>query len=272
MEEGVAQLFRQQLALHPDAYLQQHSRNRAAIRRHIQAFKKYQKFIPGQGKVLDWGCNHALDACLIKMALDKNTDIYGCDVGETGKYEIFHQFANLNYTRISHIYKLPYPDNYFDAVVGSGVLEHVPNDQESLKEIYRILKPYGHFIVTFLPNSYSYIEFRSRALGLSQHLRLYSLGGLKKIFLHSGFWPVKSGYHGFLPTLSSGIAIPNRVLMDRYMENFHKFDTILEQIWGLRRFSQNIFIVGKKMLSMEYDSTYPPPEPLPWGLRKTPLS
>jgi len=49
-------------------------------------------------------------------------------------------------------------------VMGSGVLEHVPNDSESLKELYRIIRPGGYFIMTMLPNQYSYTEWLNRRL------------------------------------------------------------------------------------------------------------
>jgi ubiquinone/menaquinone biosynthesis C-methylase UbiE len=52
---------------------------------------------------------------------------------------------------LSEIVKLPYPDDSFDAVLASGVLEHVPLDYESLKELHRVLRVRGRMIVTYLP-------------------------------------------------------------------------------------------------------------------------
>jgi len=49
------------------------------------------------------------------------------------------QFAGLQYERLPDLIRLPYPDGSFDAVISSGVLEHVPFDYESLKELDRVL-------------------------------------------------------------------------------------------------------------------------------------
>jgi ubiquinone/menaquinone biosynthesis C-methylase UbiE len=43
--------------------------------------------------------------------------------------------------------KIPYPDNYFDLVVSSEVIEHVPNTKKALKEMIRVTKPGGNLII-----------------------------------------------------------------------------------------------------------------------------
>ena len=39
--------------------------------------------------------------------------------------------------------RLPFPDNTFDRIIASEVLEHVSDDQVALDEIFRVLKPGG---------------------------------------------------------------------------------------------------------------------------------
>ena len=51
-----------------------------------------------------------------------------------------------------NIYALPYPDNTFDAVILSEILEHIDDDVAGLKEIYRVLKPGGVVAIT-VPNA-----------------------------------------------------------------------------------------------------------------------
>ena len=46
---------------------------------------------------------------------------------------------------------LPFPGNYFDLVISHEVLEHVGNDQQSVSEIIRVIKPGGRLIL-FVPN------------------------------------------------------------------------------------------------------------------------
>lgn len=46
---------------------------------------------------------------------------------------------------------MPFPDNYFGAVISNSVLEHIPQVQPVLDEASRVLKPGGLLIITF-PN------------------------------------------------------------------------------------------------------------------------
>lgn len=243
IEETISKLYKAQLAIKHDPYLYDHSCNKSVLRRHLQVFKRYREFV--SGKVLDWGCRHAVDACVIKMVFGNKVELFGCDIEEV-PYKAFFDFSNLNYTTILHPYRLPYEDDAFDTIVGSGVLEHVPSDTESLKEIYRVLKPGGHFIITFLPNKFSYTEALSPVLGGTSHRRKYTVKGIKTALLHNGFEPISVGRHQILPALSSGKAIGNNDMVRSLTENLFKANSVLENVWPINLFSSNIFVVSKK--------------------------
>lgn len=55
-------------------------------------------------------------------------------------------FSNVK-TLIGDVTQLPFPDETFDAVVGNAVLHHF-DLQTTLPELYRVLKPGGHFFFT----------------------------------------------------------------------------------------------------------------------------
>ncbi len=56
----------------------------------------------------------------------------------------------------ANIYAMPYPDNTFDAVILSEVLEHVDDDVAALREAYRVLKPGGVVAITVPHQNYPF--------------------------------------------------------------------------------------------------------------------
>ncbi len=52
----------------------------------------------------------------------------------------------------ANIYRLPYPDDTFDAVILSEILEHIDHDVDGLREVRRVLKPGGVIAIT-VPNA-----------------------------------------------------------------------------------------------------------------------
>jgi Methyltransferase domain len=74
------------------------------------------------------------------MLRGSTIELYGCDIHAEG-YQAFFDFAGLRYQQLKHHYSLTYEDIFFDAVIGTAALEHLPNDSESLNELYRVIKP-----------------------------------------------------------------------------------------------------------------------------------
>jgi SAM-dependent methyltransferase len=81
------------------------------------------------------------------------------------------------------ITEIPYPDDAFDAVLCSHVLEHVQDDRRAMRELHRVLRPGGWAIVlvpldpsreeTYEDPAITTPEARQRAYWGSDHLRLY---------------------------------------------------------------------------------------------------
>jgi ubiquinone/menaquinone biosynthesis C-methylase UbiE len=228
--------------------------NHLIIRRQVDVFNIYKEYLRGSNKILDWGCKHGVDAYLASQFLSsEKLEIHGCDFSEE-KHGILYKHCNLKYSELNHSYTLPYTNNYFDSIISSGVLEHVPNDYESLKEIYRILKNDGYLIITFLPNQSSYTESIDTLLKLNRgHKRKYSLNLTKKCLLHSGFVPLTWGFHQLMPSLaslnSSNDSRRLRMLLP-IVEGVYSLNGLAEKLWPLNIFATNIFIIAQKKMSI----------------------
>lgn len=202
----LGELYAAQIEQSPhDAYLRQHAEP-AFVAGAEKVFAFYEPYLPQAGKILDWGCRHAPDACLVR-ARCPGVEIEGCDVLAPDQYRVFYDYAGLRYRRLGHLFQLPYDDASFDAVIAAGALEHVAMDYESLKELHRVLRPDGRLIVTYLPNRASIEEWRLRRKNAPSHARLYSRREFRDLLLHTGFLPVVLGYQTQLDLLPRANAL-----------------------------------------------------------------
>jgi SAM-dependent methyltransferase len=166
------------------------------IRDQVRTFEWYRRHLPRSGRVLDWGCRHAPDSCLLRTTFGERLRLFGCDFQEPMLYPAFHSYSRLDYTQVSHPLELPYEDNSFDVVIGAGVLEHTALDYDSLRQLYRVLKPDGKLIVYYLPNYWSIQEWYRRTVRKEAfHRRLYRLPTVLETIKHFGFYPLEGGYH-----------------------------------------------------------------------------
>jgi SAM-dependent methyltransferase len=96
-------------------------------------------------------------------------------------------------------FKIPFPDETFDAVVSFQVLEHVPDSKLMLSEIHRVLKKSGKILIT-APLIWSEHE-------VPFDFNRWTSYGISKLLLASGFTIVRQGKVGSVFTL-----IPSLIL------------------------------------------------------------
>ena len=119
----------------------------------------YQKYLPLQKPVLDLGCG---DGFFAKVTFAQQIDI-GLDMVDSrlkeNKYNSYKKIVTYDGKRI------PYPDNYFATVVSNCVLEHIPDIDQTLSEIYRVLKKGGLFLTTVMSAPWEEYLFGNIFLG-----------------------------------------------------------------------------------------------------------
>lgn len=100
-------------------------------------------------------------------------------------------FTDKHYD-ITHI---PEPDEHFGLILCFHILEHIPDDRQAIRELYRITKPDGGVFIQTPFTAGKMIEDKSittaaerlRQFGQEDHVRVYSVEGLAGRLNEAGF-------------------------------------------------------------------------------------
>lgn len=103
-----------------------------------------------EGKVLDVGCGNGY---LLLPLKHKGCEVYGIETNPKS-VNVCNELGLNVFCGILEDAK--FPDEFFDTVVMSQVLEHLSSPKASLREIFRILKPGGKVFI-YCPNANSYL-------------------------------------------------------------------------------------------------------------------
>lgn len=149
---------------------------------------------------------HRLYYLYLKNIIPKNKSLKLLHFApEKGMSMFFKSYSNLDYLSVDidqdkamkkeDITNLSFPDNSFDIIFCSHVLEHVEDDQKAMGELRRVLKPSGFALVgvpikntskTFEDFSVVDPEEREKVFGQDDHVRIYGKD-FKTRLEHSGF-------------------------------------------------------------------------------------
>lgn len=183
-------------------------------------------------RVLDWGTGKGHISYLLKAA---GFNVISCDIASAEDDSSFGQDTpilkekSISVISLNDPWILPFKDGEFDLVVSFGVLEHVPNDYESLRELHRVIKPGGIFFFSFLPFWLSWSQRLAHLRGNWYHPKLYGTKTLTHMAVNAGF-KVGSIWHGQLFPKNS---FPHSNLLERV-------DRFLTWSTPLKNFATNI--------------------------------
>lgn len=169
------------------------------MRRHVDLDDK---------RILDVGCGVG---AFVRRLREFSPNVVGFDVDRERVVEGGEQVPGLALAVGEH---LPYADDTFDVVLLHEVLEHVTDDQATLRETHRVLAPGGKAVI-FCPNRLYPFETHGIFLGkryvfgnmplinylpdpvrdrLVPHARAYTKGRLRRIYRRAGLRPLVHSY------------------------------------------------------------------------------
>ncbi len=149
-------------------------------RRLFLEFKK-EVFTTQPIKLLDISPSRSL---YFQFNKSKNIDYYPSDLSDDFMSKYQYDLTDM-----------PVEDNYFDVIICFHILEHIEKDTLAMKELYRTLKPRGLIFVQtpfksgeiYENSAITNPEDRKVHFGQDDHVRIYSVDGLKQRLTAVGF-------------------------------------------------------------------------------------
>ena len=166
----------------------------------------FDRFPVARGdRVLDMGCGGGRHAfALYRMG----ADVTALDRSASDLVDVEQMFAAMRAegevpagararTVRGDAYALPFEDEAFDRVIAAEILEHLPQDEDAMAELYRVLRPGGLLAVTVprwgpekvcwaLSDAYHEVE--------GGHVRIYRGDELTGRLTRAGLEPLGTGH------------------------------------------------------------------------------
>ena len=192
--------------------------------RSIDHIEKASKLIPKNANVLDLGCGHGHHMYLLKQ-LRPDINIIGIDINTQKLWKLL-KLERFD-IRIMNGENLSFMDKTFDVILSFGVIEHVNDDIQFLKEANRVLKDDGKILIFNLPNKYSFTEIIAGLIGMENHKKRYSLKDLNLKLKYSGL-KIRRYHREFLiPAQFNQLSIRLNKFLNKYTKIIIRLDNML---------------------------------------------
>jgi ubiquinone/menaquinone biosynthesis C-methylase UbiE len=121
----------------------------------------------------------------VLFSFGKTSELYGIELSQSAVDLANQRASSTNVPsyefKISLGDKIDFPENMFDLVIASHVIEHVESDQVMLQEVIRVLKPHGK-AVFLIPINENYPD--------PQHMRKYTETSFTEFLRTNGVPPI----------------------------------------------------------------------------------
>ena len=184
------------------------------------AIKKYFKNVPTDINILDFGCGLGYNTYYFPNSTGFDISEFSIDFcKQKGKKTI----KSLDEAK----------NESFDVIFSSHTLEHVESPFETLKLLYKKLRPGGKLILVLPVEKFGKSDFKPDS---NQHLFLWNFRTINNLLIRSGFQILENSYRrGYGYDKFHSIAKINFKL-------FETFTTLTSIIYGVKE----LFIVAKK--------------------------
>jgi len=196
--------------------------------------------------LLDWGAGPGFTTFLLEQ-LGVSTVYYDFEHDYPSYRYVLSKLASPKVFMSDDPTVLPFDDRTFDGVLSCGVLEHVPQPEQSLHELYRVLRPGGQLFIYHFPNRYSYTEAIAGLIGQSNHETRWSKGRMLRTLRETGFEVTWFQYRYMIPR--NLIRFPRaRRFFSEHAEGLYRFDRVLSRVPPVNVLANALNCIARKPL------------------------
>jgi ubiquinone/menaquinone biosynthesis C-methylase UbiE len=149
--------------------------------------------------ILDLGSGAGNDCFVARAIVGESGKVTGLDMTEQMINKARKNCAKLNFRNVEFVLgdieKMPFDDKLFDVVISNCVLNLVPDKTKAFREIFRVLKPGGHFCVSDVvikgtlsekmqKDAEMYAGCVSGASEMTEYLKIIENSGFLKLKVH----------------------------------------------------------------------------------------
>lgn len=198
--------------------------------------------VPKEGTVLDLGCG--CGALAAHIALLRECTVYGINIEKSQIEKAWeHEDRSRLHFQVGDFNKpLGFGDNMFDAVYAVQPLTYASNLEFTFREVYRVLKPGGKFVVNDVAALDNYDRANDHHKTLIQHTReLTAFGG----FWHYKYWEDTFELAGFELISSAGKSAVEMIRKERAL--YDKFNQVFSYLSKVRLVPEKVDTMLQRM-------------------------